>query len=175
MAAKRSASSARPEPLRPAPELGLTAEQAAERASAGLSNLPLRSPGKSVGQILFTNIFTYFNLVFVILAVLVAAVGSWNNLAFMGVVICNTVIGIVQELRSKRVLDRLNLLSAQRVTAVRDGAELELRSEELVRDDVVVFRAGDQICADAEVLTGSCRVNEALVTGEADEITKHFP
>ena len=173
MAAKRSASSARPEPLCPAPELGLTAEQAAERASAGLSNLPLRSPGKSVGQILFTNIFTYFNLVFVILAVLVAAVGSWNNLAFMGVVICNTVIGIVQELRSKRVLDRLNLLSAQRVTAVRDGAELELRSEELVRDDVVVFRAGDQICADAEVLTGSCRVNEALVTGEADEITKH--
>ncbi|MCR4935971.1 MAG: cation-translocating P-type ATPase [Oscillospiraceae bacterium] len=172
MAAERRKSAPAPEPLCPAPELGLTAEQAAERLRAGLANLPVRAPGKRVSQIFFTNIFTYFNLVFVILAALVAAVGSWNNLTFMGVVLCNTAIGIIQELRSKRVLDRLKLLNAQRVTAVRDGTELELRSEELVRDDVVVFRAGEQICADAEVLSGSCRVNEALVTGEADEITK---
>jgi cation-transporting ATPase E len=91
---------------------------------------------------------------------------------FMGVVICNTVIGIVQELKSKRTLDKLNLLTAQRGTVIRDGKEQRLDAAKLVRDDVVVFHSGDEIYADAQVLSGTCQVNEALITGEADEIRK---
>ncbi len=154
------------------PEQGLSAAQAAERAEAGYANTPVAPPGKTVKQIILSNIFTYFNMIFLLLAVCIIAVRSWNNLMFMGVVIVNTVIGIVQELRSKKTLDKLNILNAPHGTAVRDGAEQELDTAELVRDDVVIFHSGDQIYADAEVLSGECQVNEALVTGEADEIKK---
>ena len=154
------------------PDRGLSEDQVRERRRLGYVNTPVDGPGKTVGQIVLSNVCTWFNLIFVILAVLVAAVGSWNNLMFMGVVVCNTVIGIVQEVRSKRVLDKLNLLSAQRCAVIRGGEERQELSEALVRDDVVIFRAGEQICADALVLTGECRVNEALLTGEADEVRK---
>ena len=101
--------------------LGLTAEQVEERPRLGLVNTPVQSPGKSVAQIIFSNVFTYFNLIFFLLAGCVIAVRSWNNLMFMGVVLTNMVIGIVQELKSKRTLDRLNLLTAPRGVAVRGG------------------------------------------------------
>ena len=158
--------------LRAAPEQGLTAEQAEERRQLGYANAPVSSPGKSVGQIIFSNVFTYFNLIFFFLAACVIAVRSWNNLMFMGVVLTNMVIGIVQELRSKRTLDRLNLLTAPRGVAVRDGQELTLATADMVRDDIVILRSGDQIYADAEVVDGTCQVNESLITGEADEIKK---
>ena len=154
------------------PDAGLTEDQAALRHRLGYGNEPVRAPGKTVGQIVFSNVCTWFNLIFVLLAAALIAVGSWNNLLFLGVVVSNTAIGIVQELRSKRVLDRLNLLTAQRVPTVRDGVERELLTEDLVRDDVIRVRGGDQLCADAVVLSGECRVNEALLTGEPDEIVK---
>lgn len=171
---KKETAPDRPEiaPAFAAPEQGLTAAQAAERAEAGYANTPVSPPGKTVKQIILGNIFTYFNMIFLLLAACIIAVRSWNNLMFMGVVIVNTVIGIVQELRSKKTLDKLNLLHAPHGTVVRDGTERELDTAELVRDDVVIFRSGDQIYADAEVLSGECQVNEALVTGEADEIKK---
>ncbi len=151
---------------------GLTAAEAAQREQLGYVNTPVDPPGKTVRQIILGNIFTYFNIIFFFLAACVISVRSWNNLMFMGVVICNTVIGIVQELKSKRTLDKLNLLTAQRGTVIRDGKEQRLDAAKLVRDDVVVFHSGDEIYADAQVLSGTCQVNEALITGEADEIRK---
>ena len=141
--------------LRADPELGLTAEQAEERRQHGYANAPVSSPGKSVGQIIFSNVFTYFNLIFFFLAACVIAVRSWNNLMFMGVVLTNMVIGIVQELRSKRTLDKLNLLTAPRGVAVRGGKEQLVATADLVRDDVVILKSGDQVYADAEVAAGS--------------------
>ena len=165
--------SRRPVPVYEAPaDWGLTEAQARERAEAGWANLPVDPPGKTVGQIIISNVFTYFNLVFLVLGVLLATVQSWNNLSFLLVVLWNTLIGIVQELRSKRELDRLNLLTAQRCAVVRNGQERQVPTEALVRDDVVIFRGGDQVCADAVVLRGECTVNEALVTGESDELRK---
>ena len=156
----------------PDPDWGLSAGQVAERVRLGYDNAPVSSPGKTVQQILISNIFTYFNLIFFILAGFTVAVRSWLNLSFMVVVIVNTVIGIVQELRSKRVIDRLTLLSAPKCTVLREGREFSVDTRYLVRDDLVRFRAGEQICADAVVLQGECRANEALITGEADEIVK---
>jgi len=154
------------------PEQGLSAEEVELRVRAGCGNIPVEPPGKTVSQIICGNVFTYFNIVFCLLAAAIVAVHSWNNLTFMVVVIINTVIGIVQELRSKQTLDRLSILTSPHAEAVRDGKLLKLRTEELVRDDIVVFSSGSQICADAEVVEGFCLVNEALVTGESDLIKK---
>ena len=158
--------------LRADPAVGLTAEQAEERLQAGYANTPVQAPGKSVAQIIFSNVFTYFNLIFFFLAACVIAVRSWNNAMFMGVVLVNMVIGIVQELKSKRTLDKLNLLTAPRGVAVRGGKEQLVATADLVRDDVVILKSGDQVYADAEVAAGECLVNESLITGEADEIKK---
>ncbi len=158
--------------LRADPAQGLTAEQAEERLRLGYANTPVSSPGKSVWQIIFSNVFTYFNLIFFFLAACIIFVRSWNNLMFMGVVLTNMVIGVVQELRSKRTLDRLNLLNAPRGVAVRGGKELSLDTAAMVRDDIVLLKSGDQVFADAEVVDGECQVNESLITGEQDEIKK---
>ena len=154
------------------PDYGLTQEQVQIRARAGWLNTPVDPPGKTVKQIILDNTFTYFNLVFFILAFCVIFVGQWLNLTFMGVVICNTVIGIVQELRSKRTLDKLNILASPKATVIRDGKKGTVDTAALVRDDIVVFASGNQIYADAVVVGGECNVNEALVTGESDEIKK---
>ena len=153
-------------------EQGLSGAQVEQRTRLGYVNTPVDPPGKTVKQIILSNVFTYFNIIFFVLAGFIIAVRSWNNLMFMGVVLVNMGIGIVQELRSKRTLDRLNLLNASKGTVVRDGVQQQLDVAGLVRDDVVLFRSGDQIYADAEVLKGECQANEALITGEEDEIRK---
>ena len=151
---------------------GLTAAAVEERTARGLVNRADITTDKTTSQIIKSNLFTYFNLIFLILAVLLCLVGSYRNLTFLPVVIGNTVIGILQELRAKRVLDKMNMLNAPHAVAVRDGRQIRLPSEELVQDDVVLLSAGDQICADAKVLSGNLSVNESLLTGEADEIRK---
>ena len=151
---------------------GLTREQARERLDNGYANFKPDSAEKTVGQILKDNIFTYLNLVLVVLAVCVIAVGSYRNLVFMPVVFINTIIGIVQELRSRSVLAKLSFMSAPHATVIRDRERLTVPTEETVLDDIAVFTAGQQIYADAIVVGGECNVNEALVTGESDEITK---
>ena len=151
---------------------GLTHEQARERLENGYGNNRPESAEKSVGQILRNNIFTYFNLVFVILALCLVLVGSYRDLTFMPIVIINTVIGVVQELRSKRALAKLSFVSAPQAAVIRDRERISVPMEETVLDDIAVFSAGNQIYADAVVMSGECHVNEALVTGEADEITK---
>ena len=154
------------------PAVGLTSEQAAERTAQGFSNKADISTGKTVKEIVFSNLFTYFNLIFLIITVLLCVVGSFKNLSFLPVIIGNTLIGIFQELRAKKTLDKMSLLNAPHCTALRDGKEVRLPAEELVKDDVILLTSGDQICADAVVLSGSVQVNESLLTGESDEISK---
>ena len=154
------------------PAQGLTSRQAEERARAGWDNRPIEPPGKTVSEIIRSNVLTYFNMLFFLLAVCVIVVGRWQEAMFLGVVFANIVIGIVQELRSKATLDKLTLLTEPKGTVVRDGRERQIETRELVRDDIVVFSAGSQIYADAVVVAGECSVNEALITGEADEIKK---
>ena len=154
------------------PGRGLSAAQAAERAASGLSNRMTDDPVRSTGQIIRENVFTFFNLVFVVLAACLFAVGSWLNAGFLGVVVCNTVIGVAQQLRARAAIRKLTLLSAHKVRCVRGGRMLLLPAEELVRDDIVEFTAGEQICADAVVRTGQASANEALITGEAVPVAK---
>ncbi|MGI6028711.1 MAG: cation-translocating P-type ATPase [Candidatus Heteroscillospira sp.] len=156
----------------PSPEMGLSSAQVEERMAAGYDNRAVEPPTKTVKEIILSNTFTYFNIVFFILAACVIAVGSWYNLTFLGVVFSNTLVGIVQELKSKRTLDKMSLLTSPNGVVIRDGKQLKLKTSELVRDDIVVFSAGNQIYADAAVVSGECMVNEALITGEADEIRK---
>ncbi len=154
------------------PLTGLSEAEAAERKAGGLVNTPVKPPSKSVPQIIFSNVFTYFNLVYSVFAAILLSIGSYRDLGFMGVIVCNTLIGIVQELRSKKVLDRLNVLHAPTALVLRERKEQRIPAAELVRDDLVLFKAGDQIPADAEVVSGAASLNESLLTGEADEIKK---
>ena len=148
-----------------APESGLSEAQVTERVAAGLDNRPVEPPRKTAGQIVKENVFTYFNMLFFLLALCVIAVGQWLNLTFMGVVFCNTIIGTIQDLRAQRKLDKLKIMAAAEFDVVRDGTLEQVTEAQLVRDDIVLFDPGCQICADAEVVSGECRVNEALVTG----------
>ena len=152
--------------------IGLTGREVEERVTQGLNNRTNITTGKTAGNIIKSNTFTYFNLIFLILTVLLCMVGSFRNLTFLPVIIGNTVIGIIQELRAKRTLDKMNMLNAPHSIVIRGGVQLQIPSEELVKDDVVLLSAGSQICADAIVLQGGIFVNEALLTGEADEIKK---
>ncbi len=153
-------------------DYGLTQQQVQQRQEAGLVNTPVESPTKSVGQIILGNVCTYFNLIFVALAVLLATVGAYTECTFLGVVIINTVIGTVQEINAKRKLDQLTIFNQPKIGVVREGELVTLPTDQVVLDDVVEFAAGSQICADAVVLSGEVQVNESLVTGESDEVRK---
>lgn len=142
------------------------------RIAAGEGNVDAGVKTRSTGQIVHDNVCTLFNLVNVVLALIVLFTGSYKNMLFMVVIVCNTVIGIVQEVRSKRITDKLSIIAGSKAHVLRDGAETELPLDGLVRDDVVVLRRGDQVPADAQVVSGDCRVNESLLTGEADLIRK---
>lgn len=152
--------------------LGLTSGEVKERARAGKSNTAIKPPSKSIQQIIFSNVFTYFNFVFLVLAIILSLVHSFRDLTFLPIIIANTCIGIFQEIRSKIVLDHLLILNAPTARVIRDGELVKIDAEELVQDDTVLFKAGDQIVADAEVIDGEISANEALLTGEADEIHK---
>lgn len=153
-------------------ERGLTQEQVQERISQGEVNHAVESASKSQKEIIYSNIFTYFNLVFFVIAILLIVVGSFRDLTFLPVIIANTLIGIIQEMRSKKVLDNLSILNAPKSTVVRDGEKKVIQAEELVLDDIVIFTAGNQIPADAVVEDGEILVNESLITGESDQISK---
>jgi len=154
------------------PATGLTTAQVEERLAAGHVNTPVDSHSKSVGAIIASNLFTYFNLIFTILAVLLIIAGCFKDLSFVPIIVFNALIGIIQELRSKATLDKLTVLNAPTARVIRNGNEEEIDSTLLVTDDIIVFKAGDQIPADAIVVEGKVSANEALLTGEADEIQK---
>lgn len=152
--------------------LGLTQEEVEKRTKEGLVNKAVNDQFKTNKQIIAENTFTYFNLIFLVLSILLVLVGAYKDLTFLPVIILNTIIGIVQEIRAKRILSKLNVMNMVHVTAVREGQEVQIGVEELVKGDVVVLKAGDQIPADGKVIAGEVRVNEALLTGESDEIIK---
>jgi len=139
------------------PAVGLTAAQVADRVAKGQTNLVPNAPTRSVGEIVRGNVFTPINLIVAILAALVILAGSPKDALFAGVIVANSVIGVVQELRAKKVLDQLRVINAPRAQAVRDGKVVELHTHELVLDDVVELRTGAQVVADGLVLTRTWR------------------
>jgi cation-transporting ATPase E len=152
---------------------GLSTQEVSDRINRGLTNEEVDSSTSTIGQIIRENVFTYFNLIFTVLAVLLVLVGSFKDLSFMGIILANTAIGIIQEVRSKNILDNLKFDKMPKAHVIRDGVEKEVPTEDLVLDDVVILHAGNQIPADAVVLDGTVTVNEALITGESDEIEKN--
>ena len=153
---------------------GLSQQEVEERIQKGLVNKVTVSTEKTTWQIIQSNVFTYFNFIFFVLAMLLVIVQSWNNLLFLPIVIINSLIGIVQELRARKILSNMQLLHHYTAIAVRDGKEIQLETKDLVQDDIVLFSAGDQIYADAKIVSGELKVNESQLTGEADEIAKQI-
>lgn len=151
---------------------GLNSDQVNEYFENGWSNEPVEPPSKTVPEIIKSNLFTYFNLVFAVLAALLILAGSFRNLTFLPVILANLFIGIIQEIRAKNTLDKLSVLNTPKALVVREGRQFSIPAEELVLDDIVIFKAGNQICADAIVVDGEVSVNESLLTGESDEISK---
>ena len=153
-------------------EYGLSDAEVEERIAAHADNCKVESSTQSISDIVKSNVLTYFNLVFLILAILLGIVRAWSDMLFIPIIAANTCIGIVQEIHSKKILDRLSIVSAPKIKTLRNGKIQVLQSEELVRDDICIFEAGSQIPADAVVLEGNASLNEALITGEADEVAK---
>ena len=153
-------------------EAGLTAAQVEERIAAGKVNVNMELKTKSVRELFLENLCTVFNLANFVLAILVAITGSWKNLTFLFIVFLNTGIGVVQSLRSKRMVDKLTLLASKKAVCIRDGVEVELDLDQIVLDDIIKLGRGDQIPADAIVVSGEAQVNESLLTGESDLLKK---
>lgn len=151
---------------------GLTDEEVRQRVEQGLTNRADISTDKTTKEIVISNVFTYFNLIFLVITILLIMVGSFRNLTFLPIIIGNTVIGIVQEIRAKKTLEKMSLLNAPHADVIRNGSVKQISTEELVKDDVILLTAGKQICADAVVISGNIQVNESLLTGEADEVEK---
>lgn len=154
------------------PQTGLSMEQVRKRFAQGADNYKVESSTLSVSEIVRSNVCTYFNLVFAVIAVLLAIVGAWSDMLFLPIIVANTCIGIVQEVHSKKVLDKLSILNAPHAVVIRDGKKQEILADQLVLDDIVEFSAGSQIPADAKVVSGELQVNDSLITGESDEIEK---
>ena len=160
-------------PNSPHPEQGLSHAEAEARREAGLCAGIPKAAGRSKGEIILRHSFTFFNLVFVILAALLLLGGSSvKNMGFLPVAACNTLIGIVQELRAKRAVDKLTLIAARPVRILREGQLLEIPQQEICRDDIAEFVSGDQLPADGILRTGELQMDESLLTGEIDPITK---
>ncbi len=152
---------------------GLSTKQVEKLTLEGKVNVSVGKQSKTIGQIVAGNVFTYFNLIFAVFAVLLALVRSYNNMTFVPVIIFNMLIGIIQEIRAKKVLDKLTVVNAPKTSVIRDGQLHIIDSETLVKGDLCVFSAGNQLSADAILVEGFVRVNESLVTGESDEVVKN--
>lgn len=151
---------------------GLTQKQIDERIKENLVNVSNVKTSKSVGEILFKNIFTFFNIICFVVAAALIFVGAYTDLTFLVIVILNTAIGIVQEIRAKNTMDKLSLTNSNFTKVVRDGEEIEIYKSEVVLDDVLCLRPGMQIACDSIVISGSAEVNESLLTGESQPIKK---
>ena len=155
------------------PVQGLTSAQAEQRIAEGLGAGQTGNTGKSEKEIILRHTMTFFNLVFIVLAVLlIVGKSTVMNMGFLGVVVVNTVIGIFQEIRAKRAVDKLSLVARRPVKIVRDGRVQDIAPEDIVRDDIAEFGQGDQICADGILRSGSLYVDESLLTGEEDSVEK---
>lgn len=152
---------------------GLTMSQVESRFTQNLINYDTTIKTKSVKQIIASNIFTLFNLINIILGLFVVLVGSYKNLLFLGVIFCNIVIGTIQEIRSKKIIDKLSVISSTKSKVLRDGFVEEIDINNIVLDDVIIFELGNQVVVDSYILEGSVEVNESFISGEADTIVKN--
>ena len=151
---------------------GLSKEEVLKLKNKGLTNVSAEVKTKSIGQIIFTNFFTLFNFLNFFLALLIFIVHSYKNLLFLGVVFCNTLISTIQEIRSKKIIDKLSLLNETKATVIRDGYEVQIGIHDIVLGDVIKLKSGNQIVTDSVVLNGEILVNESLITGESEAISK---
>lgn len=151
---------------------GLTQKEVEKRLKSGQVNIAKNESSKTYGQIFASNLLTFFNLINIFLFVLVLSVGSHRNALFIIVVAVNAGIGLYQEIKARRLLDKLSLLNTSKVKTFRQGKQVELKQEELVLDDIILLELGDQIPCDSQIIEGQVEVNEALLTGEADALTK---
>ena len=159
--------------VRPAPLVGLTSDEVREREAAGLVNRVAVPPSRTLAEILRANLFTRFNAILGVLLAVIVVVGPFQDALFGIVLAANILIGVVQELRAKRTLDRLALLAAPKAVALRDGRTVELPAEDIVTDDVLRLRAGDQVVVDGVVLASQgLELDESLLSGESDPVPK---
>ena len=154
-------------------QVGLTGQEVEERIRNGQVNRMENHMVKTNKEIVKAHLLTYFNFLNLFLAILVLITGQFKNMTFMGVVIVNAVIGIVQELKVKKVVDKLTVLTASKAHVVREGEKYEIDIEEVVKDDILIVINGDQICADCTVLEcDGLEVNESMLTGESKPVKK---
>ena len=151
---------------------GLTEKDVEKRIKKGLVNYDTTTPSKSIKQILVENTCTLFNFINIILGVAIILVGSYKNLLFLGVVICNTLISTIQEIRAKKTVDKLSVISSSKAKVIRDSKEKLVHINEVVLDDVIIYELGDQVIADSKIISGVCEVDESFITGEAKTILK---
>ncbi|MBQ9181644.1 MAG: HAD-IC family P-type ATPase [Bacilli bacterium] len=151
---------------------GLTDEEVNFRKEQGLVNIDSSVKTKSIGRILSSNIFTLFNFLNLILGLSIILVHSYKNLTFLGVVFCNTIIGIIQEIQAKKIIDRLSILSESKEKVIRNSKIIEVNKEDIVVDDILYLEQGKQVVSDCIIKSGTCEVNESLITGESDPIYK---
>ena len=158
-------------------QTGLTSDQVQERISKGQVNVTPNTNNKTVGKIICENVFTFFNILCFIVAIALTVINivykqKWNNLLFMIIILVNITIGIIQEIKAKRTIEKLSLLTAPVVKVIRDGVESNINSEEIVIDDIIMLSTGKQIVADCIVVEGNIEVNESILTGESLPIKK---
>lgn len=153
-------------------ETGLTDKEIEKRIQENQVNYNTTIKTKSVKEIFRTNMITLFNILNLFLAYLIFIAGAYKNLLFLGTIICNTFIGIIQELKSKKIIDQLSLIAAEKITVLRNKKQEKIEINEIVKDDILVLSAGNQIVTDSIVVDGKIEVNESLITGEIDPITK---
>ena len=152
---------------------GLTNEEVQERIAQGQVNNNENPNTRTYKQIILENTLTFFNFLNLVLLVLVLLVGSYKNSMFVGIIFINTVIGIIQEVRAKKTIDKLAILTESKTVVLREGKKWKISTEKLVVDDLIFLKAGEQVPADAKILEGSLEVNESLLTGEADNLPKN--
>lgn len=152
---------------------GLTDKEVAVKIKQGRVNKTLSKRSDSIGKIIARNIFTIFNLVNLILAFMVLIVGSYKNLLFIFIAIANTLISTINEIRAKKTIDKMRLISEQKPTVIRNGRTIQIPIDNIVDGDLIVFSLGDQILVDSEIISGNVEVNEAFISGESDNIVKH--
>lgn len=151
---------------------GLTNEQVQERIAEGKVNVNENPNTRTYKQIILENTLTFFNFLNIALLVLVLFVRSYKNSMFMGIILINTVIGIIQEIRAKKTIDKLAILTESKTVVLREGKKWSISTEKLVLDDLIFLKTGDQVPADVKVLEGTVEVNESLLTGESDNLSK---
>ena len=153
-------------------EKGLTTEEVSERIAGGKVNYNVDPTTKSYGRIICSHVFTLFNLINLILGLMVICVGSYKNSFFLFIAIANVILGILQEVKAKKTIDKLSLITAPKAKILRDGEEKLYPITQIVLDDVMILESGNQICSDSVITEGSLEVNESMLTGESDAIVK---